>query len=204
MSRSHFARDTEEREHRHVMLDVAAAVAAGQGRRPRYLPLTLPPLLAGRGALGISGSRAPDDDSLAALADLHAPWGRARPVLVGDARGVDAAARQHWPRAGVFTATGRTAADLVARSIRMLDALCQQERPILAAFPAKPCPASIVPAPRWTSGGSGTWSTAALAHWRGVPLLLWLPSPLWPPASWELRYLGGGWFTSGPAVDTHV
>lgn len=203
--RNLFTPDTAPTEHRHVMLDVAAAVASGQSNRPYFIPLELPQLLVGRTALGISGSRAPDEGSLRALADLIEHWGRARAILVGDQRGIDAAAVKLRPRAGVFNRTGEKPADLIARSIRMLDALGREERPLLAAFPAKACPARIVPAQRWVSGadpetgerGSGTWSTVALAHGRGVPLLLWLPSPLWPPASWALRYLGGGWWTSG-------
>lgn len=183
---------------RHMMLEVFDAVQTGQARRPAYVPLGLPPILAASGALGISGSRAPDAGSLAALGDLAELWGRSRPVLVGDQRGIDAAAQQRWPRAGVFRRTGEKPAELIARSIRMLDALGQLERPLLAALPAKACPARIAPADRWVSGetASGTWSTAALAVGRGIALLLWLPSPLWPPASWGLRYLGGGWWTS--------
>jgi hypothetical protein len=192
-----------------MMLDVAAAIATGQSHRPYHVPVEVPRLLVDRTALGISGSRAPDEVSLRALADLAERWGRSRAVLVGDQRGIDAAAVRAWPRAGVFNRTGEKPADLIARSIRMLDALGQQERPLLAAFPAKACPTRIVPGEHWVSGadsatgekGSGTWSTAALAVGRGLPLLLWLPSPLWPPASWAPRYLGGGWWARRQPTD---
>lgn len=178
---------------RHMMLDVADAVAQGQGRRPYHVPLALPPLVAGASSLGVSGSRAPDAGSLRALADLAALAPEA-PVIVGDQRGIDAAAVGHWPHAQVVARAGDEPRALVARSVAMVARLARCAAPLLAAFPARACPKPILPGPRWQSSGSGTWSTAALALGQGAALLLWLPAPALPPTTWGLRYLGGGWW----------
>jgi hypothetical protein len=198
-TRSHFTLEPPSTGHRHMMLDVADAVAAGQGRRAYHFPLALRALIAEHGALGVSGSRDPDDGSLHALGELLAAWDwmELGPVLVGDQRGVDEATAATLYGCQVFRREGNTPAALVARSIRMLDALGRLNRPLLAAFPAKPCPEPIAPGPRWASGGSGTWSTAALALGRGMRVVLWLPSPMLAPvARWPLSYLGGGWWVS--------
>lgn len=176
---------------------VADAFDAGRGRRLRLTPAGLVRLVVEARTLGISGSRAPDPGSLAALADL-AGLAPDAPLIVGDQRGIDAAAAGHWPHAQVERRADDTPRALVARSIQMLDRLGAEARPLLAAFPARPCPARVAPGPRWCSGQppSGTWSTLALAVGRGLPAAVWLPEPLLPPLEWKLRYLGGGWWMS--------
>lgn len=99
-------------------------------------------------------------------------------IYVGDATGVDsiawAAALQSERKTQIFRpleTLGRTAAGLAERSSRMVREArrfsagkgCSQDELVCLGFPNKPCPESITPAKQWRAGGSGTWSTIALA-----------------------------------------
>ena len=55
-----------------------------------------------------------------------------------------------------------------------------------AGFVVGACPASVRPASRWASGGSGSWSSLALAAGLGLPVFVfWCGSgPPALPAAW--------------------
>jgi len=53
---------------------------------------------------------------------------------------------------------------------------------------------SASPSRCFSGGGSGSWASAALAVGLGVPVLLWLPVGVQPPAAWGFVSLGGGFF----------
>lgn len=91
-------------------------------------------------------------------------------IYGGDAAGVDEVT---WNEAGAdrklfqpLPELGRTPAGLAERSTRCVKEALHDaagDEIICIGFPNKPCPAGIVPARSWKSGGSGTWSTLALA-----------------------------------------
>lgn len=106
-------------------------------------------------------------------------------VLVGCARGADGAARLGAGSAArVFRVVGRGRSAFVARSCRFVRALAASPSPVLVSFPACVCPSSVRPASRWLSGGSGSWSSAALAAGLGVPVFVFLPAGVGPPSWW--------------------
>lgn len=93
-------------------------------------------------------------------------------IYVGDATGVDSIAYRLAPNAMQFhplSILGRTPAGLAERSSRMVkDALRIPAKIICCGFPNRPCPESILPARQWRRGGSGTWSTIALANGHDI------------------------------------
>lgn len=152
--------------------------------------------------IGFSGSRCGfvgqgEQAFIAAAAVLPA----ACRVLVGDARGVDAAVRRWFTGAEVLRVCGAGRSAVAARSVRLVVEL-QRRSGSLVAFPGAACPVGLVPSaqPRecFCGLGSGSWATAALAVGLGLPVLLWVPESRWVPASWRLEALGGGWFGSLP------
>lgn len=127
-------------------------------------------------------------------------------VLVGCARGADAAALAGAPSAQVFRARGRSPRALVARSVSFVRALAASPAPLLVSFPGCPCPAGLAPAARWVSCGSGSWSSAALAVGLGVPLVVFLPAGALPPSGWgawsfvSSGLFAGGWLLQPPQL----
>ena len=111
------------------------------------------------------------------------------PVLVGCAPGADAAARAGAPAAQLFRASAWRArglpwpAALAARSVAFVRALSAAGG-VLVSAPGRPCPAGLLPGRSWRSCGSGSWSTLALAAGLAVPLVLFLPPAVSPPAAW--------------------
>lgn len=161
-------------------------------------------ILAGAAALGVSGSRRPSAASLSALAVALRAAPSAVPVLVGDAAGIDAHARQIRPGARVFVAAdyGDGPQSFAARSIACVRATVAAGG-IWCAFPASPCPAGLAPSAssrRMFAGyGAGTWSSLALAVGLGLSALVYLPSGV--PAPWAaLTAIQGGWWSSAPAA----
>jgi len=133
--------------------------------------------------------------------DLAAPWigfitqlvcdlAQQHHFAVGDAQGADQYVRAAAPDAHVFRAARRSRQALVGRSIALIRAAKATEHSALIAFPACTCPDPIAPADRWISGGSGTWSTIALAIGLQLPTYLFLcglcPSllPHWNDGYW--------------------
>ncbi|MEI6776217.1 MAG: hypothetical protein WCK70_04920 [Chloroflexales bacterium] len=161
-------------------------------------------LLSSAAALGISGSRRPPAASLAALSAALCAAPTGIPVLVGDAQGIDARARQIRPSARVFVAAdhGDGPQSFATRSITCVRATVAAGG-IWCAFPASPCPAGLAPSAssrRAFSGhGSGTWASLALALGLGLPTLVYLPPGV--PAPWSaLSAIEGGWWSSAPAA----
>lgn len=135
-------------------------------------------------------------------------------VAVGCCSGVDAAVRSACAGLGVspwvfsaasFAALPRRQA-LAARSAAFVRSLAA-ERGLLLSFPARACPAGVVPAPRWRSGSppSGSWSSAALAVGLGVRVVVFplgrFALPSWPGGSWVrccvFGSVGFAWAPSG-------
>jgi len=118
-------------------------------------------------------------------------------VVVGCARGVDAAVRGAVPGASVFSVesfapVGVCRAAFVRRSVAVVRSVVAGGG-VLVVFPGSACPVGLVPRPSWSGGfGSGSWSAAALAVGSGGRALVWLPPSVSPPV-W-LSPLGGGWF----------
>lgn len=134
-------------------------------------------------AIGFSGSRALRGPQWVQARSLAARAARVSAVLVGCARGADAAARAGAPDAIVFRAASSAPRDLVARSIQMVSVLSGSPSPLLVALPGRPCPAGVRVAARWQSCGSGSWSTIALALGRGCPV--YVIGAYWP-AAWPV------------------
>lgn len=109
-------------------------------------------------------------------------YARGYTLYVGDAAGVDDIAADQFCRCydgnsaqscRVFVPVaqlGRTPAGLAERSTRMVKEALRavKDGVICVGFPNKPCPAGVFPARTWKSGGSGTWSTLALAIGNGI------------------------------------
>jgi len=66
---------------------------------------------------------------------------------------------------------------LAGRSRALVRALAAQPGAALVGFVGRPCPVGLLPAPRWSSSGSGTWSSLALAAALGVAVFVFWCSP---------------------------
>lgn len=92
-------------------------------------------------------------------------------VLVGDAKGVDAAVRDWAGAADIpvecFVAAGWRPWQLVQRSKDMVHALAEADG-MLYAFPTIACPEGLSPGACKSWKGSGTWGTVAYAVSWGV------------------------------------
>lgn len=114
-----------------------------------------------------------DSDAQLVHAVVREVIARGFSIYVGDAAGVDDQAQLGAYLAGkpprVFSpikSLGRTPAGLAERSTRMVREAMRaaaSDELICVGFPNKPCPSEITPSKSWKSGGSGTWSTLALA-----------------------------------------
>jgi hypothetical protein len=160
------------------------------------LPSSLVSTLGQASTVGFSGSR-----SLvpSVASSVFERIGSAQ-VLVGDARGVDAAVRRFFPNPVVFQASPALGRGATAeRSIRFVRWLAACEG-VLVSFPSAGCPPSLVPSDKpnkcFCGLGSGTWATLALAVGLGVPCYLF--APFGGPAGWGFASLGAGWFVSVP------
>lgn len=165
------------------------------------LPPEVAALLAAAPALGVTGSRRPPAAALAALGALLAA-APAAPILVGDARGIDARARQLRPDARVFRAGDDIplAQALARRSIACVRATAALGG-ALVALPAQPCPPGLRPSAdegRCFGGfGMGTWSSLALGLGLQLPVIVFLPPGV--PAPWPaLAPAGAGWHLAAP------
>jgi hypothetical protein len=128
----------------------------------------------------------------------------APPVLVGDARGVDATVASLIPSATVFKASdfGYGRGSFAARSIAVIKETKKMggSRGVWIAFPANMCPPGLLiscsPSKCFSGSGSGTWASLALATGLNIPSLVF---GIEPPTSWGFSELepGSGWFYRG-------
>jgi len=148
------------------------------------LPAAVSEIVGAAGAVAFSGSRSPATaataEQLAAVLDIIRPG---IPVLVGCARGVDAAVRSARADAFIFRVQEISGSATIARPYHfakrsqwMIRTLAELPAPLLVAFPTGPCPAGLVPssnARRCFAGhGSGTWATAAFAAGLNIHVLI--------------------------------
>lgn len=101
------------------------------------------------------------------IALIDATW------YVGDAMGVDALvrieARRLSKEVNIYVCEGKQRYDFAKRSKSMVDAVAGANSK-LYAFANKACPAGCKPCKNPTGEGSGTWLTAAYAHYLGIPV----------------------------------
>lgn len=161
-------------------------------------------LLSSASASAFSGARCPHPDSLVALRKAVAAVPPSARVLVGCCRGVDAAVRSLVPRAEVFRASsfGSGRSSFARRSCAVVSAAAAAGG-VFVSFPSSSCPAGLLPS-AFSSAcfcglGSGSWASAAFAVGSGVPVLLFLPPGVLPPAGWGFVSGGRGWFLAEPA-----
>jgi len=126
-------------------------------------------------------------------------------VSCGCVGGLCALARSSFPSASVFSvgAFGRGRGAFASRSVALVRSVASSPRPLWVSFPARSCPAGLLPSAspsRCFRGlGSGSWASLAFALGSGVPALLWLPAGVVPPVGWGFVPLGSGfWFASPP------
>ena len=166
-------------------------------------------MLSAATVIGFSGSRRPSDASRRALR-----WalGRLDPsalVVVGCARGVDAAVRSSVPcsRLRVFRASsfGAGPGAFAARSIACVRAVAGADDALWTAFPSRPCPVGLLPLSSLSSCfsgfGSGTWASLAFALGSGLRCLVFLSPGVSAPAGWPLASVPGtrSWWHYAPA-----
>lgn len=145
--------------------------------------------------VGFSGSRSPSPESVRVCGWASAHCATA--AAVGDARGIDAVARQKLPQAEVFRVENHNRSGFALRSIRCIERVSARAG-LWCFFPAAACPAGLVPTSKsrlaFSGRGSGTWASAAYAAGVGCSLLCWVPAGVDVPHNWGLSALGRGWF----------
>ena len=169
------------------------------------LPSAVSAVLASASLVGFSGSRSVVPPS-AVCASLFRCVPASASVSVGCARGFDLAVRAAFPSALVWSASsfgvGRGA--FARRSAAFVRSLSACPSSVLVSAPAVPCPAGLVPSrssSRCFAGfGSGSWAGVAFAVGLGVPVALFLPVGVVPPASFGFSACGGGWFLFVPSA----
>jgi hypothetical protein len=167
-----------------------------------WLVVMLGHLLSSFVSFGVGGSRAAAPACLEATLELCGTLlasGVSSPaVFTSCASGASSCVRQAFPGCFVSSASqfrGLGAAAFAARAQALLRALAAAPAPLWVCFPGCPPPAGLQPARRWVSCGSGSWSESALAFGLGVPVLLFLPGSVQPPASWGAwESVAPGWF----------
>jgi len=158
------------------------------------------PRLSTAPVVGISGSRSPSEDSLQALYSIIHRLSSSCQVVVGCARGIDAAVRSAVPagRLHIFEVasigTGRWA--FAARSTACVKAVREALPSCLwISFPSAPCPSGLVPSASasacFAGYGSGSWASLAYAIGSGIPCLVFLPAGVPSPATWPLVQVSG-------------
>ncbi len=136
--------------------------------------------------------------------------GSGQGVAVGCAAGADALVRSAARDPLVFSVAsgewGRGRSAFARRSVALVRAVAASgPGAAFVGFVSVPCPARVVPAPRWRSGRpvSGSWSALALASGLGLPVFVfWCGGVGAPPlpgawgGSWSRVAAGplaGGW-----------
>lgn len=156
---------------------------------------------------GFGGSRSGSAGCLAACAQFAAQVPAGAQVVTTCGRGAPAVIRAAFPAAQVFTASqfsGIGRAAFAARAAAMVRSLAGSPSPLFVCFPGCPCPASLRrPGRSWQSSGSGSWSECAMCAGLGVPVAVFLPAGVQPPASWgSWSPAGAGWFLFSPPTLT--
>lgn len=118
-------------------------------------------------------------------------------IAVGDARGVDTACRLAIRGYVPFNVEdypgGSIRSRLARRSQACVRFVAGSDAALWVSFPAGACPAECVPSRYWPKGGSGSWSSLAMAIGLGCPVIMWLPEGIVAP--WRrFACLGGGWW----------
>ena len=167
-------------------------------------------------SFGVGGARRPSSFSMSAAWELVSGWYRAgvpaSSVLTSCGSGAPVLAAALFPECRLFSASefaGLGRAAFAVRAAALVRALAASPSPLWVCFPEVACPSAIVPARRWVSGGSGSWSECALACGLGVPVLVFLPCGVVPPVSWGSTFWvevaaspGGVWWYLSPLNDT--
>lgn len=162
------------------------------------LPSSVLSVVSGAAVVGFSGSRSVVPVVFPAVVAAVAPGAS---VLVGCARGVDAAARAAFPGARVFSVSsfGSGRGAFAARSVAFVRALSSAGG-VLLSFPSSACPVGLVPSASssrcFCGAGSGSWASLAFAVGLGVPCVVFAPFGV--PAGWGFSSCGGGWFSFVP------
>lgn len=127
------------------------------------------------GVVGFSGSRSAGPASVAAAAFASSlAASQSVRVAVGCASGVDAAVRQQFSHAAVFSAQSRTAWAFAARSAALVRHVTASSG-LLVAFPSVGCPAGLRASRSFSGAGSGTWGSVALAIGSGCAVAVFVP-----------------------------
>ena len=156
---------------------------------PASSPVSLP-------GVGFSGSRSLSGASASFAASFALRFSSlgAR-AFVGCARGLDAVVRSSLPLARVFRVSlPLSRAAFARRSVRLVRALPAGSA--FFVFPGGACPASVGPAPSWRAGGSGSWSSAALAAGRGLSVFVFVPLSSSGASAFPLPAWSGSWRAS--------
>lgn len=159
-----------------------------------------PRLVAFSGARDLCGDGCARGAQLA-VALAAAGWS----VLVGDARGLDAAVRSSGaPGVRVFSVAKapRVRGAFAARSVAMVRACAAGPAgSLLVVFPSRPCPVVVRPSAdpfgAFCGAGSGSWSSAAFAAGLGLPVVCFPFGFSRLPAWGCWRPVGSGLFLGG-------
>ena len=131
-------------------------------------------------------------------------------VLTSCCSGVPAFTVMRFPTAQVFRASDLSSlprpAALAARAVALVRAVAAAPASLWICFPGVECPpiAAVSLSRSWSASGSGSWSECRLAAGLGVPVLVFLPSGIYPPLAWgawsSLAASPGGlwWFLPSP------
>ena len=133
-------------------------------------------------------------------------------VAVGCALGVDQCVRSAFASASVFSVSsflvgGRVCRASFARRSSALVQWCASSGGLLVAFPLGACPSAVSPSVSFGGCGSGSWGSVALAVGLGCPVLVVVPSGVFPaPFALASRFrfvgvapCGGSLWLSSPA-----
>ena len=132
------------------------------------------------------------------------------PAVLASCSGGASAFFAGLPGAQVFRASAFPGpASFVRRSVALVQALAAAPAPLWVCWPGVAAPPALRPARSssacWSGSGSGSWAECAFALGLGVPVLVFLPVGVVPPASWgqwECWFCGSqsqGWFLAPAA-----
>lgn len=163
------------------------------------LPASVVRLLSSFRSFGFCGSRSLVPPA-PVWASVVAAVPAAAPVSCGCVGGLCGLARASFPAASVFRASsfGSGRSSFARRSVALVRSVAASPSPVWVSFPAVPCPPGLAPSSApgrcFSGAGSGSWASLCFAAGSGVPVLLFLPAPFVPPASFGFVSLGAGWF----------
>ncbi|MEG4329232.1 hypothetical protein [Microcoleus sp. herbarium5] len=167
------------------------------------LPSSVLELISTAPAVGFSGSRSVVPPVVSA-----AVAGASGRVLVGCARGVDAAVRALVPGASVFSASsfGVGRGSFAARSSACVRAVFAAGG-VWVSFPSPGrVPSGLFPSASssrcFCGSGSGSWASLAFAVGLGCPCVVFSPCSVgcFRLSQWGFVSAGGGWFVFRPSA----